>query len=56
MKLILNVATEDSELLERIEVDVTDDHEKPLGNTLATMSVIHDLESAARIVQARAKK
>ena len=51
--IFVNVTTEDGELLERFEVEVTDDPYRPVGNRSAFASVAAQVADAARIVQAR---
>jgi hypothetical protein len=52
-KMYLNATTEDGELLERIEVRLSDDPQHPLGTPLHGQSLLLDIASAARIVLAR---
>jgi hypothetical protein len=54
MKLILNICAEDGELLEREEIEVSDDKDNPLGSPMAQADIVFTLRSAARVVQARA--
>lgn len=51
--IYLNVTTEDGELLERIEVELTDNRERPIGSASDRAWVADEVESAARIVLAR---
>lgn len=53
MKLILNIMTEDSEFLDQIEVEVTEDKLYPIGTSLARADMLSEIESVARVVQAR---
>jgi hypothetical protein len=54
MKIMVNVTTEDGELLEREAFDVSDDPMYPLGRPHGRAAVAGFVEDAARIVQARA--
>lgn len=56
MKIMVNVTTEDGELLEREAFDVSDDPMYPLGRPHGRTAVAGFVEDAARIVQARARK
>lgn len=51
--VFLNVTTADGELLERIEVALTDDRRHPLGTRFAVAALVDEIEAAASIVIAR---
>ena len=53
MRIILNVTTEDSELLEQIDVELQDDYNNPLGSMLNKSAILSEIESAAKVVVAR---
>jgi hypothetical protein len=52
----LNITTEDGELLERVNVELTDDIQQPLGSGYSRSWILTEIENAARIVLRRAQK
>jgi len=49
--IYLNITTEDGELLGRVEVELAEDPQRPLGND--RVWITDEIEDAARIVLAR---